>query len=94
MASMFLNFVREFMTTRRYARRTIDTYEHWIRFYILYHGKKHPSQMAEPEVEAFLSYLSNQRNVAVKTQATALNALALFIPAYYSAPVILGNALS
>ncbi|MGO3126872.1 MAG: phage integrase N-terminal SAM-like domain-containing protein [Luteimonas sp.] len=47
---MFLNFVREFMTTRRYARRTIDTYEHWIRFYILYHGKKHPSQMAEPEV--------------------------------------------
>jgi integron integrase len=76
MASMFLNFVREFMTTRRYARRTIDTYEHWIRFYILYHGKKHPSQMAEPEVEAFLSYLSNQRNVAVKTQATALNALA------------------
>ena len=75
MASVFLNFIREFMTTRRYARRTIDTYEHWIRFYILYHGKKHPSQMAEPEVESFLSYLSNQRNVAVKTQATALNAL-------------------
>ena len=76
MASMFLNVVREFMTARRYAKRTIDTYEHWIRCYILYHGKKHPAQMAEAEVEAFLSYLSNQRNVAVKTQATALNALA------------------
>lgn len=32
--------------------------------------------MAEAEVEAFLSYLSNQRNVAAKTQATVLNALA------------------
>lgn len=31
--------------------------------------------MAESEVEQFLSYLSNQRNVAMKTQATALNAL-------------------
>ncbi|WP_333607699.1 integron integrase [Arsukibacterium sp.] len=75
MASVFLNFIREFMTARRYARRTIDTYEYWIRFYILYHAKKHPAEMAEPEVEQFLSYLTNNRNVAVKTQATALNAL-------------------
>jgi integron integrase len=76
MASVFLSFVREFMTSRRYAKRTIDTYEYWIKFYILYHHKKHPAQMAEREVEQFLSYLSNQRHVAVKTQATALNALA------------------
>ena len=75
MASIFLHFIREFMTSHHYAARTIATYEHWIRFYILYHGKKHPAQMAEAEVEAFLSYLANQRHVAVKTQATALNAL-------------------
>ena len=35
MTSVFLSFIREFMTARRYARRTIDTYEYWIRFYIV-----------------------------------------------------------
>lgn len=75
MASVFLESIRDFMTTCRYAKRTIDTYQYWIKFYILYHAKKHPAQLAESEVEQFLSYLSNQRNVAMKTQATALNAL-------------------
>jgi hypothetical protein len=32
MASVFLSFVREFMTSRRYAKRTIDTCEYWIKF--------------------------------------------------------------
>lgn len=36
MASVFLESIRDFMTTRRYAKRTIDTYQYWIKFYILY----------------------------------------------------------
>ncbi len=59
MASIFLESIRDFMITCRYAKRTIDTYQYWIKFYILYHGKKHPAQLAESEVEQFLSYLSN-----------------------------------
>ncbi len=51
MASIFLESIRDFMITRRYAKRTIDTYQYWIKFYILYHGKKHPAQFAESEVE-------------------------------------------
>ncbi|MFK3865659.1 phage integrase N-terminal SAM-like domain-containing protein [Pseudoalteromonas rhizosphaerae] len=58
MASVFLESIRDFMTTRRYAKRTIDTYQYWIKFYILYHAKKHPAKLAESEVEQFLSYLS------------------------------------
>ena len=87
MASVFLESIREFMTARRYARRTIDTYVYWIRFFILYHAKKHPAQMAEPEVEQFLTYLSNQRNVAPKTQATALNAIVFLYRNIISRPL-------
>lgn len=75
MASPFLEYIADFMRTRRYARRTIDTYLYWIKFYILHNKKRHPNALGDQEVEQFLSFLSNQRNVAVKTQATALNAL-------------------
>jgi len=75
MASPFLAFVRERMMVQRYAKRTIDTYIYWIKFFILYHQKRHPSELADAEVEQFLSFLANERQVAIKTQATALNAL-------------------
>lgn len=35
MASVFLESIRDFMTTRRYAKRTIDTYQYWIKFYTM-----------------------------------------------------------
>ncbi|WP_416306964.1 integron integrase [Neptunicella sp. SCSIO 80796] len=75
MASQFLIYVGEFMLTRRYAKRTISTYLYWIKFFILFHHKRHPNDMGDAEVESFLSYLANERHVAVKTQATALNAI-------------------
>ena len=75
MASPFLDFVRERMMLQRYAKRTIETYLYWIKFFILFHKKQHPADLGDADVERFLSYLANQRHVAVKTQATALNAL-------------------
>lgn len=75
MSSPFLDYVAEFMTARRYARRTVDTYIYWIRFYILFCKKQHPAKLGDHDVERFLNYLANQRHVAPKTQATALNSL-------------------
>ncbi len=75
MASPFLQYIAEFMYARRYAKRTIEAYIYWIKFYIIYHKKQHPSVLTEQDVETFLSFLVNQRNVAPRTQATALNAL-------------------
>lgn len=60
-ASPFLGYVREFMVSRRYAKRTVETYLYWIRLYILFHHKQHPNQLSDTDVESFLSYLSNQR---------------------------------
>lgn len=73
--SPFLNQICERMVTLRYAKRTIETYLYWIKLYILYHGKKHPSELSDEHIEAFLSHLANQRKVSISTQKTALNAL-------------------
>src|SRR5256885_7504451 len=70
-----LEQVRTFMRTRRYSLRTEQAYLDWIRRFILFHGKRHPTEMAEPEITAFLSHLAVNRNVAASTQNQALSAL-------------------
>ena len=47
----------------------------WIRRYILFHGKRHPSEMGATEVTQFLTSLAVQRHVAASTQNQALAAL-------------------
>lgn len=75
MKSPFLIFIREHMLARHYAMRTVDTYLYWIKYYIRFNHKIHPAKLGEPQVEAFLTFLSVDRNVAVSTQGIALNAL-------------------
>ena len=47
----------------------------WIRRYILFHNKRHPKEMTEPEVEAFLTHLAVSEHVSASTQNQALCAL-------------------
>lgn len=75
MKSLFLQSIKETMIARHYAKNTIHSYIYWIRFYILFHNKRHPVNMGNDEVKLFLEYLAVKRNVAAKTQAAALNAL-------------------
>jgi integron integrase len=74
--SPFLLSIIEHMKNLRYAKRTIETYIHWIKYFINYSNKTHPALMGDFEVERFLSYLVNQQNVSSATQSLALNALA------------------
>jgi integron integrase len=89
MASSFLQQVADYMRTRRYAKRTIETYQHWIRFYILFHKKQHPSQLGNAEVEQFLTWLAVERHVAFKTQSSALNALVFLYREFLQQPLSL-----
>ncbi|MBZ9613922.1 site-specific integrase, partial [Rheinheimera maricola] len=89
MASPFLQYIAEFMYARRYAKRTVDAYVYWIKMYILFHKKQHPAQLTEQDVERFLTYLTNQRNVAPRTQASALNALSFLYKAVLQKPLSL-----
>jgi len=73
--SPFLLSIVEQMRNMRYAKRTIENYLHWIKYYINFSEKNHPALMGNVEVERFLSYLVNQQNVSVATQSLALNSL-------------------
>jgi len=48
---------------------------YWTRKFILFHQKRHPAEMGEAEVGAFLQHLAMNKNVAASTQNQALNAL-------------------
>lgn len=76
-----LDQVRDALRVKHYAYRTEESYIQWIRRYILFHDKRHPKDMAEAEVEAFLTHLAVDENVAASTQNQALSAL-LFLYRY------------
>ncbi len=70
-----LDQVRHTIRMRHYSRRTETTYVDWIRRFIIFHHKKHPSTMGAPEIAAFLSWLATGRRVSSSTQNQALSAL-------------------
>lgn len=70
-----LDLVRERCRVKHYSIRTEKRYVDWIRRFILFHDKRHPEQMGAPEVEAFLTHLAVNGNVAASTQNQALAAL-------------------
>lgn len=63
-----LDRVRDATRVLHYGNRTEDAHVNWCRCFILFHGKRHPDQMAEPEVEAFLSHLAAEGEVAASTK--------------------------
>ena len=85
--SEFLESVRAAVRVRHYSYRTEQEYVHWIRRFILFHGKRHPREMGEPEVARFLSYLASERRVAASTQDQALNALVFVYKAVLERPL-------
>jgi len=64
------------MLTRQYSLRTVETYLTWIKSFINFHDKRHPSSMGDNEVERYIEHLALKANVSPRTQATALNSLA------------------
>ncbi len=70
-----LTQVRERISYHHYALSTEKAYCHWIRAFIRFHGLRHPAEMGQLEVEAFLSHLANERLVSASTHKQALSAL-------------------
>ncbi len=73
-AKKLLDPVREMIRRKHYARSTEKTYVLGIKRFILFHQKRHPLEMGEREIEAFLTSLAIQRNVSASTQNPAFNA--------------------
>lgn len=70
-----LDQVREKIRYKHYSLSTENTYISWIKQYILFNEKRHPSGMGAAEVEAFLTYLATTRHVSSSTQNQALSAI-------------------
>jgi len=85
--SPFLQSISDYMTVRRYSKRTIKAYLYWIKYYIIFHKKRHPVEMGGQEVELFLTYLAVDQKVAAATQAIALNALAFLYNKFLETPL-------
>jgi len=80
-APKLLDQVRYALRTRHYSKRTEDSYVAWIRRYIFFHNLRHPAEMAEAEVNQFLTHLAIKEKVSASTQNQALSAL-LFLYRY------------
>ena len=70
-----LDRVRETIRIRHYSRRTEKAYIGWIRRFIFFHGKRHPSELGATEITQFLSWLAVEKKVSASTQNQALHAL-------------------
>jgi integron integrase len=70
-----LDRVRDRIRLKHYSIRTEEAYCDWIRRFIIFHGKRHPSALGASEVEAFLTSLAVRGRVAASTQNQAKSAL-------------------
>ena len=70
-----LDEVRRVIRLKHYSIRTEQSYCDWIKRFILFSGTRHPKEMGEAEVTAFLSHLATDLNVAASTQNQALSAI-------------------
>lgn len=70
-----LQQVRDAIRRKHFSPRTEESYVHWIRRFVHFHGKRHPAKLGEAGVTAFLNHLARDRHVAAATQNQALSAL-------------------
>src|SRR6266849_2205226 len=70
-----LEQARQLLRLRHYSLRTEEAYLAWMKRFILFHGKRHPRELDERDISAFLSGLAVEGKVAASTQNQALSAL-------------------
>ncbi|MBX9899302.1 MAG: phage integrase N-terminal SAM-like domain-containing protein [Burkholderiaceae bacterium] len=58
-----LSRVKNCLRDKHYSLRTEGAYVYWIRWFIRFHGLRHPLEMGAAAVKAFLSFLTNERSV-------------------------------
>jgi len=67
--------VRRACRLRHFSHRTEEAYCHWIRRFIVFHDKRHPRDLEDDAIVAFLSALATDRQVSASTQNQARSSL-------------------
>jgi len=63
-----LERMRRALKARQYSPRTEKSYLMWVKRYVQFHELKHPQEMGEAEINAFLTDLAVNRQVSASTQ--------------------------
>jgi integron integrase len=74
-STRLLDQVRATARLRHLSLKTEKAYVQQIKRFIIFHGKKHPNEMNENHIRAYLSHLAVEKNVAASTQNVALAGL-------------------
>ena len=61
--SPFIDSLRNAIRVRHYSIRTEQSYVGWVKHFIFFHGKRHPKDIGEQEVGAFLTHLAVNKYV-------------------------------
>ncbi|HSS44521.1 MAG TPA: integron integrase [Thermoanaerobaculia bacterium] len=81
-----LDRVRTAIRARHYSLRTEEAYVAWIKRFIFFHNKRHPAEMGQTEINAFLSSFAVKDHVSSSTQNQALSALLFLYRIVLEAP--------
>jgi integron integrase len=76
---------------RHYSRRTEETYVGWVKRFVAFHGRRHPKDLAEAEIAAFLSSLAIDAQLSAGTQNQALAALLFLYRNVLGIPIAMGR---
>jgi integron integrase len=79
--------LRRAIRVRHYSRRTEDSYVSWVRRFVRFCGMRHPLELAERDVERFLTSLAVKGGVSASTQNQALAALVFLYNAVLERPL-------
>lgn len=82
-----LDKLRSALIVRHYSLRTIEAYLAWVRRFIMFHGRQHPSRLAASHVLEFLTSLAEMDQLSAATQNQALAALVFFYAEVLGAPL-------
>lgn len=72
MPTKLLTRLREAIRVRGFSMSTERAYVSWVIRYIRFHGMRHPDQLDETDITAFLTHLAVNRDVAANIQNQAL----------------------
>ncbi len=75
MSPRLMDEMRDALRSRHYSKRTEKAYCLWVERYIRFHNLRHPAEMTEPEINAFLTHLAVEGKVSASTQNQALCAI-------------------
>ena len=70
-----LDQVHTVLRVNHYSRKTEESYVGWIKKFILFHHKAHPSTLGKEAIQQYVNYLAVEKHVSASTQNQALQGI-------------------